>query len=303
MDRKVVLAHVGLLAVNLLYGGNYIVAKDLMPGVIGPSGFITLRILGSTLLFAVLFFFNPEKIQRQDYGRVLLCAIFGISANQLLFFNGLSLTSPINSSIIMTSTPILVLVASSILLKERITARKIAGISLGFLGAIGLILSNSKNAILASGIGDVMIFLNAMSYGIYLVLVTPLMKKYRATTIIFTLFFLGFFITLPFGYQQFAAFHFADLEPSHIFGLAYVVVGTTFFAYLLNIFSLKHVPPSVTSSYIYLQPIVATLAAILFFSWGLTNQNFNDINATKILCMLLVFTGVFLVSKKNKAQA
>lgn len=300
--KKASWAHVGLICVNFIYGGNYIVAKDLMPHVIGPSGFITLRILGATILFGILFLFNREPIQKKDWGRIVLCALFGITINQLLFFNGLSLTSPINSSIIMTSTPILVLVASSFLLKEKITKMRIAGVVIGFLGAVGLIVTGKNTSNISSGIGDLMIFLNAMSYGIYLVLAKPLMQKYKPTTLIFIFFLLGFFFTLPFGYTQFSEVEWSALTSYHMGAISYVVLGTTFLAYLLNIYSLKFVSPSVTSSYIYMQPMVALLAAYFFFHWGITQQNMNDLTFVKCIFMLLIFAGVYLVNK-NKSKA
>ena len=181
---KVLQAHIVLFIVGAFYAINYIVAKDIMPTYIGASGFILYRVLGATLLFwLVHFFISKERIDRKDIPRLALCALFGVAMNQLFFFNGLSLTTPINASVIMTSNPILVLLASAVILKERITLLKSIGVGLGIVGALLLILLPiimGRDTLAWSqgdSTGDLMIFINAMSYGLYLILVKPLMKK------------------------------------------------------------------------------------------------------------------------------
>lgn len=110
MKQSALIAHAALLTVALIYGANYLIAKGLMPALIGPSGFIVLRATGAAALFWVVYAFRFERIRRDDLLRLALCGLFGVASNQLMFFNGLSLTSPVNASIIMTSNPILVLV-------------------------------------------------------------------------------------------------------------------------------------------------------------------------------------------------
>lgn len=294
-------AHLALLIVNMIYGANYLVAKGLMPTVIGPSGFILLRVVGATLLFWLIRLFVRERVAKSDLLRMFACGCFGVAINQLLFFNGLNLTSPINASIIMTSNPILVLVIASILIKERITTKKLLGILIGAAGAITLILSSGKELHSSSSItGDTLCFINAVSYGIYLVMVKPLMAKYKPITVIAHVFLFGMLVVIPFGFQQFTEVSWSTINSGQWIGLAYVVVGTTFLAYLLNIFALKHVTPSVASSYIYLQPVMAAAFGFLFFYLldGFTHP--GEITILKIACTLAIFTGVYLVSKPKK---
>lgn len=300
---KTLPAHIALLTVNMIYGANYLVAKGLMPDVIGPSGFILLRALGAVLLFWLIKLFVKEKIKRADIWRLVACGAFGVAINQLLFFNGLNITSPINASIIMTSNPILVLVIASVILKERITKLKLTGVTLGAIGAITLILTSSKEANSTSSIlGDTFCFINAVSYGIYLVMVKPLMAKYKPITVVSYVFAFGSLFVLPFGFKEFTEVSWATLSKGHVLSMIYVVVGTTFLAYLLNIFALKHVTPSIASSYIYLQPVMAALFGFLFFHFASGFPSPGVITPTKIICTVLIFAGVYLVSKPNKQQ-
>ena len=178
-------AHIALLGANIIYGINYTVAKDVMPEYILPFGFIFCRVIGALALFWIVHSFSYEKVERKDLLLLAVCGLFGVCANQLMFFYGLNITTPINAGIIMTSNPIMVLIASAIILKNRITVFKIFGIFLGITGAL-LLLLFKKDFSFGSDtlLGDMFIFLNALSYGTYLVLAVPLMRKYKPITVI-----------------------------------------------------------------------------------------------------------------------
>lgn len=303
IKNKILFAHLALLLVNMLYGANYLVAKGLMPHVIGPSGFIVLRVVGATSLFLIWKSFIKEKVAKSDLLRLAACGLFGVAVNQLLFFNGLSITSPINASIIMTSNPILVLVIASVILKERITKLKLSGVILGATGAIVLIVASDRGIGSGSSVlGDTMCLINAISYGVYLVMVKPLMAKYSPITVISYVFMFGLLVVLPVGMPQFLEISWNTITQSQWIGIAYVVIATTFLVYLLNIFALKHVSASVASSYIYLQPVMAALFGLLFHYFFTGFPDPGAITPLKIVCTLAIFTGVYLVSKPVKKQ-
>ena len=286
-----------LLAINIIYGASYVVAKGIMPDVIGPSGFIMLRAVGATSLFWLMMLFYGEMPAKKDLLRLAACGMFGVAINQLFFFNGLNLTSAINSSIIITTNPILVLVIASFVLKERITSRKALGVGLGFIGAVLLIYLSAQNQDGGTSVrGDLFILINSLSYAIYLVLVKPLMSKYRPLTVIAWVFLFGMIYVIPFGWSQFQAVDWTGLSAVDFRGLGYIVIFSTFLVYLLNLFALSKVSPSVVSSFIYLQPVVAGLFSWLFFSLG-TYGNVNLHFSWGMLgATLLVFVGVWLVS-------
>lgn len=297
-------AHLALLTVNLIYGANYVLAKDIMPDYILPNGLILIRVAGATLLFWIVRLFIWEKVNRKDLILIAFCALFGVSLNQLFFFNGLNLTSPINSSIIMTSNPIMVVILAFFLLKERIQPLKITGVIVGTFGAVWLILlGNPHGSGTSSILGDIYIFINSLTYALYLVLVKPLMSKYKPITVITLVFTfgLGYIMLYPPVWTELRLVDFSSIPAFIYWEIAFVIVAVTFLAYLLNIFALKIVSPSIASSYIYLQPVFAGVFAWLFMSW-LKADYVQDITLEKVFCSLLIALGVYLISVSSKKQ-
>lgn len=287
-------AHLALFTVALIYGANYTIAKDVLDkDYIQPLGFILMRVLSGLLLFSLIhFFFIKEKIDRKDIGKLILCGLFGVAINQMFFFMGLKFTRPINASLIMTICPIMVLIASAFLLKESITMRKLLGIFLGACGAISLMVYGEQFSFRGDQfLGDLMIFINATSYGIYLVLVKSLMKKYHPITVVKWVFTFGMLFVLPFSFNELKVVDWQSFQPQTWIAIAYVLLCTTFLAYLLNAYALKIVRASTVSIYIYLQPVLATLIAILAGSDQLLVQ--------KVIFGLMIFAGVYLVSSKK----
>ena len=283
-------AHLALLGANVIYGLNYSIAKDVMPDYILPFGFIFCRVLGALGLFWLVHSFNYEKVAKRDFLLLAICGFFGVAANQLMFFYGLNITTPINAGIIMTSNPILVLIASAIILKNRITKTKLAGIFLGITGALLLLLFKTDFSFGSETLlGDLFIFLNALSYGVYLVIAVPLMRKYSPITVIKWVFTFGFIFVLPFGVTQFSEIEWNSFSTDIWLKFGFVIVGTTFLAYLFNIYGLKKLSPSVVSTYIYLPPLLATIFAI----WA----GKDSLDWIKIAAAALIFSGVYMVSK------
>jgi drug/metabolite transporter (DMT)-like permease len=292
--KRIFFAHIALFIVNLIYALNYTIAKDVMPGYIEPSGFILLRVLCGVFLFSFFFFlFIKESVEKKDFFRLALCGLFGVAINQLFFFEGLNLTTPINAAIIMTVNPVLVIIISALLIGEKITVKKIIGIVLGIIGAGALIL-NSGSVSFDNDffIGNLLVLINATSYAIYLVLVKGLMKKYNPLTVMFFVFLFGLFFVLPFGYQDLNTVNIHSFTNDIYLKILFVVVCTTFIAYLLNAFALKSLNPSIVSIYIYLQPVLASVIAILY--------NSDTIDYIKIVSSIFIFIAVFLVSIPTK---
>jgi drug/metabolite transporter (DMT)-like permease len=307
MDRSA-RAHIALFTVNFIYGVNYVVAKGLMPQVIGPSGFIVLRVIGAAALFWALRAWRPQRVDPSDIVRLLLCAVFGVALNQLMFFHGLMRTTPINSSLIMVATPILVLVLSALLIGERVTWSKVTGVVLGTAGALTLIfLKPAGSSAGASMLGDLFILVNATSYGLYLVLVKPLMRKYSAVTVMSWSFLFGLLMVLPFGWHELAEVNCEALTAPVIGAVVFVVVMVTFVAYLLNTWALGVLDPSVVGSYIYMQPLLAAVFTWLFVRigperLGIPGEYQVELGWPQAVCAILIFLGVHLVGRRSPPQ-
>ncbi|WP_313805473.1 DMT family transporter [Flavobacterium sp.] len=284
--------------VAIIYGVTFTIAKDVMPKYIDAFGFIFLRVGGSMLLFWLCtLFVKTEKIERKDFPRILAAAFFGVAFNMLTFFKGLSYTSPIMGAVLMVTTPMIVLVLSAIIMKERMENRKILGILLGLAGTMTLILYGKSmvNAPNAS-LGNLLVFVNAVSYGFYLILVKKLMDKYNALSFVKWIYLFGFLMVIPFGWGKFQAVDWGLVPTSAYLKIGFVVVVSTFLTYLLNLLSMRELKPTTVAVFIYLQPLFASIFAI-----GLGKDSLSWV---KIGSAILIFIGVYLVTQKksNKPQ-
>ena len=293
--NKRYLALIAAFLATSIYGINHTIAKEVMPIYIGSSGFIMLRLLGATLIFWLISLFTPnEKIEKKDFLKILIASILGMCVNMLAFFRGLELSTPINSGIIITLSPVLVLILSYFFLKEKVTVKKIIGILIGFSGAVFLILNSSKTGINAPNIplGNSFFLLNASAYAGYLIVIKPLTSKYNIFTLMKWLFLIGLVLSTPITFNQFVEVNWTELPWFAIWRMAYVVIGTTFLTYLFNMYALKTLSPTTVGSFIYLQPIITIGFALI---------TGNDVlDTTKLLSCLLVFIGIYLVSIRSR---
>lgn len=296
----IIKSHIALLILNMMYGANYVVAKGLMPGVIGPNGFILMRVIGAGTLFWLLFLRRFQKVEKKDILRLAICGLFGVGINQLFFFNGLMLTSPVNASVIMITTPIIVFILSLILLKERAEWIKIVGLIIGAIGSI-IFTMQSTDSIHANIKGDLFIMVNAASYALYLVLVKPMMAKYKPLTVITWVFTFGLIYVLiwPYSTAELSSIETSALTLDSILRFAFVVIGVTFLPYLLMVYAMKIVSPAVSSTYIYLQPLLAAFFVYVFYLFGLEDYT-DDFSWIKFTSALFVFVGVYLVIRPPK---
>ena len=285
-----------LIAVSiatLIYGVTYTIAKDVMPNYIKPYGFILLRVSSATLIFwTVGLFTKQQKVEKSDYKKILIASFFGITINMLAFFKGLSLTSPISASVMMVTSPIMVLIFSSILIRKPIGKQRILGVFIGLVGALFLItLGNSSTETSTnSAFGNFLVFLNAASYGLYLVLAKDLVKKYNPIVFIKWLYLFGLIFVIPFGYSELTAVVWQEIPTNIYWNISFVLLFTTCITYLFNLYGLSKLKPTTVSVFIYLQPVIATIYALIVGS--------DSLNLVKLCATLLIFLGVYLVTKQ-----
>jgi drug/metabolite transporter (DMT)-like permease len=291
-------AHISLLTAQIIYALNYSIAKDLMPNYVKPLALVMLRIGGALVLFWLLSFISKaEKIDKKDLQKLALLAVCGVAANQAFFIYGLSLTKPINSAIIMVSNPIAVMLFGIIVLKDRLTIYKISGLSLGVIGALALLLFKAEGSVSFGSetiIGDLMTLANSLFWAAFVVLVKPLMIKYKTVTVMKWVFLFGFIYMLPFGLKDSLQINWLELPNNVIYSILFVVVATTFLAYILNTYALKALSSEVVSMYIYLQPFLASIIAIYLGK--------DVITSLKIFSGLCIISGVYIAGLKVKER-
>lgn len=288
---RVIFSHIALFLANMIYALNYILAKDVMPEFISPKAFVLIRISGALAIFMFIHIaFIREKIARQDMLYIIICALFGVVINMLCFFEGLSLTKPINASLIMITTPLLVYIIDVSFFNRSHTSSKFFGVMLGLIGAFLLITEGNLN-FKFHNIGDLLVLLNAASYALYLILIKSMMQKYKPITVLKQLFFIGLIVVLPLSYTEFSAINFQLLPLEIILKILFVVLCTTCLAYFLNIYAISNLHASTVAFYIYLQPLLATIFSILLGKDFLTTIT--------LLSAFFIFSGVYFVIQRE----
>jgi len=292
--NSIVKSHLYLLLTTLIGSLNYSIAKSIMPEFVGPSAIIIIRGIAATSFFwGIEAFLVKDSIKdKKDLLRLFLAGVFGISLNQVLFYEGLNLTTPINASLLQCGVPIFVMVIAFILAREKVTWIKILGLLLGGSGGCLLLLYSSKTSVEGFHWGDIMVTLNALSYAIFLVMVQPLTEKYDPFTVVKWVFLFGTCLNIPFGYSQFIEVDWNAIPLFGYFCLAYIVIFATIVNYYLNVGVLRYVNPSVAGMYIYLTPIFTSIIAI---GWGK-----DVLTLEKLACSFLILGGVYLVSRKER---
>ncbi len=296
MKNKTLGAHLAMVLVQLIYGVNYNITKIAMPEYIQPFALVFLRVSTALILFwLIAFTVVKEKVERKDIWTFALFGLFGVAGNQLFFLKGLSHTTAINAAIIMISNPIIVFIFSLVYYKEKFSFVRFLGILLGITGALILLLFNNQFSFGSETLlGDTMILINSTSWAIFVVGIRKYLKKYNTFSIIKWVFLFGFIYITPFSFNEIQQTNFSAW-PIHIwYAVGFVVVFTTVIAYVLNTYCLRHLSSATVSAYIYLQPFIAGVFAIIYFHEELTWK--------KGLAAILIFIGVYLVSKKTKIE-
>ena len=293
--NKRTLAILAALGATTIYGLNHTIAKGVMPLYVQPFGFIMIRVLGATALFWGISFLGPkEKIEKKDWGRIVLCSLFGMAINMLAFFKGLDLSTPINSAVLVTTTPIIVVILSAVLIKEHIRFVKGLGIGIGLIGAVFLIVYGHEVRQDAPNItlGNILFLVNALFFGLYLILTKKLIAKYHPITLMKWFFLIGIFLNLPIALPEFLEISWSTLPGEALWKIGFVVLGTTFCTYLFNAYALTQLKASTVSAFVYLQPVVGILFAVV--------SGKDSLSTVKIAAASLVLLGVYLVGKKPK---
>ena len=266
---------------NMMWGLMSPISKMvLITSIITPFIIVEIRVIGAAILLKLFF-----------------ASMLGVLFNQGLFTIGLGMTSPVDASIITTSTPILTMIIAAIYLKEPITNKKVSGIFLGASGALLLIVSNQNTSGTThnSNIwGDIVCLTAELSFALYLVLFKQLISRYSPITLMKWMFTYAAICIIPFSFQDITHLEWLSLEPNIWYGLSFILLGSTFVSYLLAPTGQRYLRPTVVSMYCYVQPIVASCVAVY---WGM-----DSFNLLKIIAVICVFSGVFLVTR-SKSRA
>ena len=284
--------HLCLVIVTFLNGANFSFAKILFDDFMTPNALLGFRVVFGFLLYSIFdFCINPNpKPDKNDFKMLVLCAILGIGINQFFFLKGLSITKPINASMMMLMSPIITFFLSVMFLKEKITILKILGIITACVGALLLITNGRIDFDTSQILGDFYVLINAVAWGGFVIVAVPLIKKLNVFTFLKWMFTFSFFVLVPFFYTDMVNTQFQNFTTLAWISFLYVGISATFLAYLINVLILRYVSPIVAGSYIYLQPVAASFFAVLLGKDIITNW--------KLLCAGIIVLGIIMVNKK-----
>jgi len=289
------IGHSSMLIINIFFGVNMAISKDLLDGTISPMGLNAIRFLFGAIAFWGLSAFYKERVSNKDLTILLLGSIFGLLANQIFFIQGLTRTSPIDASIICTSVPILTMIFSAIILREPITWIKALGVCIGAGGAVYLVYTAQyESGGSSSLIGNLLCFGSCVSYSLFLVITKPISMKYHPITTMKWMFLFANILFLPFCIKELQEISISNFSSGHIASLSFVLVCATLIPYLLIPVGQKILRPTTLAMYNYVQPIVASILAVFIGQ--------DSFTFTKGVATALVFTGVYIVTR-SKSRA
>jgi drug/metabolite transporter (DMT)-like permease len=292
-DNKTPGPHLALVGVQIFFGSLPVIAKVVLKTIPAVS-LVGFRVGITAVVFAVVQavrgrFWLKEK---SDYWRLAVLSLFGVTFNQLLFITGLSLTKASNTSLLAVTIPIFTVLVSSIVGTERPRPIKFFGILLAAAGVIILIDPRRASFSSQTTIGDLLIIANSLSYGIYVATSKKTLTRNGAFRSMMWIFIFSSLICVPLGLNSMAQVDLSTIYPAIGLIILYIAVGATAAPYLLNAWALARVNPSTVAVYIYLQPLIGFLLAVIFLS--------EPIDVKFALSALLIFVGVFLVTFRRR---
>lgn len=290
-------AHLSMLGACAIWGLMAPIGKDAMTHGLDGVSMVMMRVSGGALLFWLASLFTRhEHVSLKDVLTFAGAAVFGIVTNQCGYTMGLSLTSPINASIVTTSMPIFAMILAAIILKEPLTSKKVLGVFLGCSGALMLILTSATHSSDKVGDirGDLLCLLAQFSYALYLSLFNRFIKRFSVVTVNKWMFLWATVILTPFAGPHTIDMLSQPIATKTLLEAVYVVVFGTFIGYVLIVKAQKVLRPTVVSVYNYVQPIVAVTVSVA--------AGIGVMKWTHALAVILVFTGVALVTKSRSRR-
>ncbi len=297
-DKSKFTGHLACFTAYAIFGVNIIVCKDLMGGgQISPIAIFTLRSIGAGLLFWILSMFLPaERVEPRDFVKIIAASFLGYFVTQMTFLMAIPDVTPMHCSILSSLSPIYTMFIAAIVLREPLSWQKAGGVIVSLFGILFLIFNNASSGGVAESkmSGILLMFLNSLSFSLYLGIFKPVISKYSVVTFMKWIFLFSFLMSLPFSFREVVHIQWSAIPSEQLWELAYLIVFATFVAYFLIPLGQERIRPTLVSMYRYIQPIIATVISIIIGMDILTWQ--------KVFAALLVFSGVFIVSRSRSAS-
>lgn len=297
MNKKKIPGHSALFVAYVIFGLNIPISRSIIPETVDPFALTYFRIAGGSALFWLLsLFVKKEKVSSGDLIMLFFASFFALILNQTSFIVGLSMTTPVDASVIQTVLPVVSMFLAAVIQKEPVTWKKFIGVLIGLSGALLLILNHAqaedgnRNVL-----GNLLVLCSVVSFALYLTLFKNLILRYSPVTLMKWMFLFASVFCLPYSYKALAGVDYAGLSAADRICIAFVVVMATFVSYLLIPIGQKVLRPTTIGMYNYLQPVTASMAGVVM---GQAVFGFDN-----VLSAILVFTGVYIVTtSKSRAD-
>lgn len=298
-SKDLILGHLASFFAYVIFGINTIVCKDIANyHLLSPMLLFCLRSVGAAALFWIISIFTPkEKVPLRDLGGIFIASMLGLFLTQISFLKAITITTPMDATIVATMTPIMTMFVSAIFLKEPITLKKVGGVLISFSGVIFLIFNSvydSGSVDKSTPLGIGLMILNGLFFALYLGIFRPLISRYNVVTFMKWMFTFSMIAALPFGASDIVSTNYTQFTPKLMLDIGFLVIFATFISYFLIPFGQKRLRPTLVGMYSYLQPIIAACVSIYI---GMDTLSFG-----KIVAAAMVFVGVGVVNN-SKARA
>ena len=297
-NKNQLLGHFVCFAAYAIFGFNIIICKDLTSGgVISPFGLFLLRsVFAGSLFWLASLFLPKEKVEKKDYLKIFAASFLGFFMTQITFLMGIPRITPMDCSIIVTTSPIFTMLIAAVVLKEPITFKKAGGVTLSFAGILFLIfnsVSRQNGVTETTPLGIILMIGNSLSFSLYLGIFKPLIAKYSPVTFMKWIFLFSTIMALPMAAKEVFTFDYAAQPASFYWELSYLIFFATFVAYFLIPVGQRRIRPTLVSMYTYVQPIIATVISICI--------GMDVLSWQKVLAAVMVVAGVLLVTFSRSA--
>lgn len=294
-----VLGHLACLAAYIIFGLNIVVCKEISNShIISPLGLFCFRSIGATALFWLVSLFLPkEKVEPRDLRKIFAASMLGLYLTQIFFLVGITMVTPLDSSILSALTPIYTMFIAAIIIKEPITWKKAIGVVISFGGVIFLLFNSvgiGGGVSQTQPVGVLLLILNCLSFAFYLGIFKSLISKYSVVTFMKWMFLFSMLASVPFDMKELITLDYAAMPSSYLLEVGYLVFFSTFVAYFLIPVGQKVLRPTVISMYSYVQPIIASVISIAI--------GMDVVSWQKVVAAIAVFGGVILVNKSRAAS-
>lgn len=296
-NRGVIRAHIALIGCNIVWACDYPFYNLILGKYISPLAMVTASlIVAAALSWVPAIWQGRERIERSDWALIIVAALLMGVVRKMMMMFGLSRTSPIDGSIIATLVPLIVLVVSVIARIDRLTTRKVLGLVIGFAGAVAVVLtSDSPTHAKSETWGNIMMICSGVVTALYMVFFKRLASKYRVTTILRAIYTISALVLLPVGMDSIIESDFADMNGKLWAAALFVLIVPTYLPNLLLNYSLRYLPPTMSSTYTYIQPVLAVCLSVM--------MGLDSLHLDTALFALLLFVGVGMVISSYRERS